>query len=197
MLANIIVDTSYANYDAMQYYRFEYLLHKDYIETLDKMLSNELDCMRITKNGQQIVKTTDFRYEEDIYRYIRILLKIPNQFLYNIYFDKLQNIHNKNKEFEQNLTEIITIQNANINIIKKDKNKKVKTPKADNKWLMRETNNLFTGEQEYEYYNLKTGESFYDKSSDLLDELNAKKPKRTKKEPRKDFGKIILKFDMK
>lgn len=197
MLADIIVNTSYINYDAMQYYRFEYLLHNDYIETLDKMLSNELDCMRIAKNGQQIIKTTDFRYEEDIYRYIRILLKIPNQFLYNIYFNKLQNIHNKNKEFEQNLTEIIAIQNANINIIKKTKNKKVKVPKIDNKWLMRETNNLFTGEQEYEYYNLKTGESFYDKNPNLLDELNAKKPKRTKKEPRKDFGKIILKFDMK
>lgn len=195
MLADeIIVDTSYPNYDGMQYYRYEHLLHIDCIKVLNDLLANSINCTRTLNNGQQIVKTKDFRYEEDVFKYIRILLKLNNPILYNEYWEKLMNIHKENKEYEAYLESIPKVNAIKHKVSKRNTNNKTKT---ENKWFRRESNNLFTGELVYEYYNLRTGESFYDSNPDLLDELNAPKPKRKKREPRKDFGKIILKFDIK
>lgn len=187
---NIIIDTNYSIYDAMKYYSYEFYFQTPVKESLNKLL-NELDATKLYK-GNQVTPTNCWKYEDCIEKFIRLLFKLPiyDYVTYNHYIDLLLQKHNYNLEFE---IEFNKIKNSEINKPKPTKKKKV-----PNIYIRTETNNLFTGELEYDYTNFATGDSFISPNPDLLEELNApKKKKKVKKAPKKDFGKIILNFKMK
>lgn len=190
-MLDININTSYPNYDGIQYYKYENLFQTPVEETLNKLLA-ELDSSKLCA-GKIIIPTNSFRYDEVIETYIRMLFRIPiyNYILYNKYVEKLLNRHNENLEFESNFK-------SEVKETTKIKGKKVSKKKVANIYVRTETHNLFTGELEYDYTNFATGDSFISSDPNLLEQLNA--PKRKKKEPkqpRKDFGKILLNFKMK
>lgn len=186
-MLNIVIDTNYNNYDAAFYYSYEHLLHTPVKKVLDNLLS-DLDATKLYK-GNQILPTNSWRYEETVERFIRTLFRIPiyNYVLYNEYVELLLNRHKENLEFEA------TYKKPEPEVKKKTKGTSKK--KVQNIYVRTETHNLFTGELEYDYTNFATGDSFISSDPNLLEQLNA--PKRKKKEPRKDFGKIILNFNLK
>lgn len=190
-MLEIKIDTSYYNYDGIEYYNYEYLLQTPVKKVLDDLLV-ELDST-VLCNNVQVVPTTSWRYSELINKYIRFLFRIPlyDFKLYNHYIDLLFNRHEENICFEKSFAEVKSSTNT-----KKVKNTKHK--KTENKFVRTETHNLFTGELEYDYTNFATGESFISSDPNLLEELNGpKKKKKVKKETKKEFGKIILNFKLK
>lgn len=190
-MLDININTNYTNYDGIQYYRYENILQTPVKETLDKLLI-ELDSSKLCA-GKIIIPTNSFRYDDIVETYIRILFRIPiyNYVLYNEYVEKLLNRHNENLEFESNFK-------PEVKEKPKAKGKTTKKAKVSNVYVRSETYNLFTGELEYDYTNFATGDSFVSSNPNLLEELNApKKKKKEKKQPRKDFGKILLNFKMK
>jgi len=189
-MLDIKIDTNYSNYDAMKYYSYESLLHSPCKEVLNNLLS-ELDATKLC-NGVQISPTNSWRYEETVERYIRTLFRIPihNFVEYNYYVELLLKRHNENLEFESNFVK--------LQPTTKTKTSAAKKKKVPNVYVRTETHNLFTGEVEYDYTNFATGDSFISPDPNLLEQLNAlKKKKKEKKEPRKDFGKIVLNFKLK
>lgn len=189
-MLEIKIDTNYNNYDAMKYYSYENLLLSPVKELLDKLL-NELDATKLYK-GNQVTPTNCWKYEETVERYIRTLFRIPiyDFVLYNNYVKLLLDKHNQNLEFEANYSK----PQPEVKVKNKTSNKK----KVPNIYIRSEIHNLFTGELEYDYTNFATGDSFISSNPNLLEELNApKRKKKNKKEPRKDFGKIILNFKLK
>lgn len=189
-MLEIKIDTNYNNYDAIKYYSYEVLLLSPIKELLDKLL-NELDATKLYK-GNQVMTTNSWRYEETVERFIRTLFRIPiyDFITYNKYVELLLNKHNENLEFEANYVK----PQPEVKTKSKSSNKN----KVPNKYIRSETHNLFTGELEYDYTNFATGDSFISSDPNLLEQLNApKKKKKEKKEPRKDFGKIILNFKLK
>ncbi|MBP3201295.1 MAG: hypothetical protein J6M39_06570 [Lachnospiraceae bacterium] len=190
-MLNININTSYPNYDGIQYYKYENLFQTPVKETLNNLLA-ELDCSKLCA-GKIIIPTNSFRYDEVVETYIRILFRIPiyNYILYNEYVEKLLNRHNENLEFESNYVEPKVEKT-------KGKIKSTRKSKPANVYVRTETYNLFTGELEYDYTNFATGDSFISSDPNLLEELNApKRKKKEKKVPKKDFGKILLNFKMK
>lgn len=187
MMLNIKIDTNYSNYDAMKYYSYEAILQTPVKKLLDSLLS-DLDATKLYK-GNQVTPTNSWRYEETVERFIRTLFRIPlyDFVLYNNYVKLLLDRHNENLEFEANY------QKPQPEVKKKTKGSTKK--KVPNLYIRTETHNLFTGELEYDYTNFATGDSFISPDPNLLEQLNA--PKKKKKEPRKDFGKIILNFNLK
>ncbi len=185
------IDTSYPNYEAIQYYSYEILLQTPVKKCLDEILT-ELDSSKLCA-GKIVCPTNSFRYIELIEKYIRVLFRIPiyNYIMYNEYYDKLLNKHNENLEFESNYVEPQVEK-------PKGKTKSTRKSKPANIYIRTETHNLFTGELEYDYTNFATGDSFISPDPNLLEQLNApKKKKKEKKQQRKEFGKILLNFSMK
>ena len=190
-MLDININTTYPNYDGIQYYKYENLFQTPVEETLDKLLV-ELDCSKLCA-GKIVIPTNSFRYDEVVETYIRMLFRIPiyNYVLYNKYVEKLLNRHNENLEFENNFK-------PEVKETTKAKGKKISKKKVPNIYVRTETHNLFTGELEYDYTNFATGDSFISSDPNLLEQLNApKKKKKEVKQPRKDFGKILLNFKMK
>lgn len=191
----IIINTSYDNYDGIRYYNYEYLLQTPVEEVLNDLLK-ELDSSILIKDIQ-VLPVSSWKYSDIINNYIRFLFRIPiyDYVLYNHYVDLLYKKHQENIEFEEyfkSLKESNTINNT------KTKSKTTNKKKVLNKFIRTETHNLFTGELEYDYTNFATGESFISSNPNLLEELNApKKKKEVKKASKKEFGKIILNFKMK
>lgn len=190
-MLNINIDTTYPNYDGIQYYKYENLFQTPVKKCLDDVLK-ELDCSKLCA-GQIVIPTNSFRYSELVETYIRFLFRIPiyNYILYNEYVDKLLNRHAENLEFESNFI-------PEVKEKTKTKGKTTRKSKPANVYVRTETHNLFTGELEYDYTNFATGDSFISPDPNLLEQLNAsKKKKKEKKQPRKEFGKILLNFSMK
>lgn len=192
-MLDISIDTNYSNYDAIKYYSYETTLQTPIEEMLQSYLS-DLDATKLCKTSKglvQIVSTNSFRYKEIVERFIRTLFRIPysDYIIYNFFLDALMKRHQENIEFELNFNSIQTVKEKPIK-----NNKKSKVP---NKYVRSETHNLFTGELVYDYTNFATGDSFVSSNPDLLEELNAPKKKKEKKQPRKEFGKILLKFSIK
>ena len=186
-MLNITIDRNYHNYDGISYYSYEHLLHTPVKKALDNILS-DIDATKLYK-GKQIIPTNCWRYEDLVERYIRLLFTIPlyDYVLYNNYVDLLLQRHKDNLDFEALYKE--------PQPVTKSKAKTSKKKKVPNMYVRSETHNVFTGEVMYDYTNFATGDSFVSDNPNLLDELNA--PKKKKKEPKKDFGKIILNFKMK
>ena len=193
-MLNINIDTNYSNYDGIKYYTYENYLQTPVKELLQSYL-DDLDVSKLCKTSKgfvQLFTTTSSRYDELVELYIRFLLKIPYKdfILYNYFVDELFKKHQENIAFEEyfNSTQVSEAKST----------KKTKKDKVPNKYVRSETHNLFTGELEYDYTNFATGDSFISSDPNLLEELNVpKKRVKTKKEPRKDFGKIILNFNVK
>lgn len=188
-MTNIVIDTNYPIYDDIQFGNFSYLLSKQDIETSLKQTLKELDCTKLYK-GKLIYTVHTTQYENSVNLYKRLLLRLNNQIIYNIYYDALQEQHQINIKFEEEfrLTENVTRQ------VKKKKEKVVKAP---NKYIRHETTNLYTGKTEYIYDNLHTGDSFTSENPDLLTELNERKTKRKKVKPLPIIGKVIINFKRK
>lgn len=184
------IDTSYSNYDAIDYYKYVSLLQTPVEELLDKLL-NELDSTILYKDTI-VLPTNCWKYEDIFNKCVRLLFTIPlyDYKKYNHYVELLLEKHNKNIEFEKEFNNKIT---------DKKSVKSVKKSKSPNKYFKYESTDLFTGELVYNYINYATGDDFYSSNPDLLEELNAPKKKKEPKKvtPRKDFGKIILNFKMK
>ena len=190
-MLEIKIDTSYSNYDGINYYNYEYLLQTPVKEVLDELLK-ELDSIIMCK-GVQVTPTSSWHYSNIVEQYIRFLFRIPlyDFKLYNHYIDLLYARHKENIEFEETLIELRKLP-------EKPTNKTTKKKNIPNKFIRTETHNLFTGELEYDYTNFATGESFVSSNPNLLEKLNASKKKnKAKKAPKKEFGKIILNFKMK
>lgn len=141
----------------------------DIYKELDSILT-DLDCTRIFKSGRPMMIQYS-QYKINIIKFIRLLNKIPGYSIYNEYIDKLINRHIENILFE-----------FNNPIIKKKPTQSKKQKSKPNKWIKAETNDLFTGEKRYIYENLKTGEIITSGNPDLLESLNASKPKKKKEE---------------
>lgn len=190
-MLDIIINTNYDNYDAIQYYNYEYLLKTPVEELLNDLLK-ELDSTKLC-NNMQVLPVNCWSYSDIVNKYIRVLFRIPiyDYKLYNKYLDLLYARHKENIEFQEYFDSIKKETNVS-------KTKTKKTKKVVNKFVRTETHNLFTGKLEYDYTNFATGENFISENPNLLDELNApKKKKKVKKETKKEFGKIILNFKMK
>ena len=99
-MTDIIVNTNYQMYDDIQFGNFSYLLSKQDIETSLKQTLRELDCTKLYKD-KLIYTVHTTQYENSVNLYIRLLLRLNNQILYNIYFDKLQKQHQINIKFEE------------------------------------------------------------------------------------------------
>ena len=143
---------------------------EDIINKLNNLLSS-MDCTRDYATGRPMM-TSYANYSIFLEDYFYYLLKLDNQFIYNQYIEKLINTHIRNKTFEYEY--------PYLDKFNKSKEIKTKKTKVENKYLRRETKDLFTGESIYFYENLKTGDSIKSKDPNLLEELN--KPKRNKKE---------------
>lgn len=141
----------------------------DIYKELDSILT-DLDCTRIFKSGRPMMIQYS-QYKINIIKFIRLLNKIPGYSIYNEYIDKLINRHIENILFE-----------FNNPIVKKKPTQSKKQKSKPNKWIKAETNDLFTGEKRYIYENLKTGEIITSGNPDLLESLNASKPKKKKEE---------------
>lgn len=188
-MTDIIVNTNYPMYDDIQFGNFSYLLSKQDIETSLKQTLRELDCTKLYK-GKLIYTVHTTQYEKYVNLYIRLLLRLNNQILYNIYFNKLQKQHQINIKFEEEFR-------LQDNITKTVKKKKEKTIKYPNKYIRHKTTNLYTGKIEYIYDNLYTGDSFTSDNPDLLPELNKRKTKRNKVKTLPIVGKVIFDFKRK
>ena len=152
----------------------------DVFDKLNQIIK-DMDCTREYSCGRPMM-TSYLNYLSLIEDFVYYLMKIDNQFIYNKYIDKLISRHIDNILFEHNNPVIVK---------SKGKTKKVSKPKVENKFLRRETKDLFTGETIYFYENLKTGESIESKNPNLLDELN-NKPKKVKKEPKTKSNAVSL-----
>lgn len=170
---NFSVNYPYLEFD--DYRSLAAKLNKSITDILDDIIFI-LDITRFDYHGaiNSPYCYTYVKYCENYYWY---LLKVDNQLLYNHYVNKLIKTHKDNVEFY----------NTKDKEAKEERkaNKNTKKHKVRNQYYRDIKRNLFTGEEEYEYYNPKTGDSFYSDNPNLLDELNAK-PKRSKKD--KDSG---------
>lgn len=150
----------------------------DITRILDVILE-DLDCTRIY-SGMRVRMTNQSMYRADMSDYYFYLCRIDNQILYNKYLDKLLDRHIDNLKFEY----------ANPYIADtKEKKKTNKSTSKPNKYIRKETVDMFTNETTYMYYNPKTGHTIYDTSPDKLDELNGKVKK--KKEPRARKSSVV------
>lgn len=139
------------------------------IENKLNSLLKDLNCKRIYDYGRPMMTTYPI-YLNLLSDYVYYLLKFNNQILYNKYHILLENIHYDNIQFEID------------NPIKKESKSNKRIKSISNKFTKRQSKDLFTGEVIYFYENLKTGECIKSINPDLLEELNAPKKKKIKKE---------------
>lgn len=146
------------------------LTDEDIVFVLEDYLT-KLDCTIEYSSGRPMMTTYPmYQNYKDIYYYY--LLKIKNQYLYNLYLDKLCQKEYNNIVFELEYPYRVKQEKT------KTKSKVKKT--IPNKFIKAITKDLFTGEEIYVYENLKTGEIIKSKNPNLLDELNAPKKKEKK-----------------
>ena len=146
------------------------LTDEDIVFVLEDYLT-KLDCTIEYSSGRPMMTTYPmYQNYKDIYYYY--LLKIKNQYLYNLYLDKLCQKEYNNIVFELEYPYRVKQEKT------KTKSKVKKT--IPNKFIKAITKDLFTGEEIYVYENLKTGEIIKRKNPNLLDELNAPKKKEKK-----------------
>lgn len=159
----------------------------DLCNILDNILI-KLDCTKETTYGR-ICTTSCFMYNDSLSEYYFYLLKIRNQFIYNMYVDKVIKRHIDNIIYEYN----IPIDTAMIKL------KPVKTKKKSipNKFVKRISIDMFTGEEIYYYTNLKTNEEVRSTNPNLLDELNVPKKKIKKKEIGVPISAMTFNFNIK
>lgn len=165
---DVILCIPYPNIDYFTWKHLkDYKDDKDLINILDDIL-RFLDCRNETSVGR-ICMTTFPIYGIKMQEFYYYLDKIRNQFIYNEYINKLIELHVVNLIFEHDYPYIKT-------------DNKDKTPKkrkyTANKFYRNITHDLFTNETVYVYINPKTGEEIQSKNPDLLEELNAPKPKK-------------------
>lgn len=167
---SLVLDIDSLYYDYLTFINELAILYiGDIYKELDSILT-DLDCTRIFKSGRPMMIQYS-QYKINIIKFIRLLNKIPGYSIYNEYIDKLINRHIENILFE-----------FNNPIVKKKPTQSKKQKSKPNKWIKAETNDLFTGEKRYIYENLKTGEIITSGNPDLLESLNASKPKKKKEE---------------
>lgn len=166
-----VLEIQYPYIDYRRWLERNVQTQEDIISKLNDLLSN-MDCTRDYSTGRPMM-TTYANYSMFLEDYFYYLLKLDNQLIYNAYIERLLNNHVRNKTFEY--------EHPYLDKYSKPKETKAKRkPKIENKYVRRETKDLFTGEIIYFYENPKTGDSIESKDPNLLEELNA--PKRKKKE---------------
>lgn len=167
---NQLLDVLTLEYPVIDYFYFKHIYDYNNDEDLQnilKVLLKDLDCTIEYECGRLMM--TNFPiYKIHLSDYYFYLTRITNQFIYNIYIDKLIKRHIANLIFEYN--------NPYIN---KKNTKKKKTP--PNKYIKQTTKNMFTNEEDYIYYNLKTKKNISSDNPNLLEELNSPKKKGRKK----------------
>lgn len=145
------------------------------IENIVNQLLKDITLSNLV-NGMMLCKTDSPRYKSVLSEYIFYIEKFENHLKYNIYLDKLFELHNFNLDFEKNYIE------PTINVKPKSKNNKKNN--AKNAFYKRQTFDLFTSEPIYEYINPKTNEIIRSTNPNLVEQLNAElaknKPKRTR-----------------
>lgn len=162
----------------------EYNCDEDITNILDRLLI-DADCSTLY-NNQQVVKTTSFVYETYLSHYYYYLLRIRNQFIYNMYFDKLIDKHALNIKFEDTFEEIVipnktTMKKGSANQRSSTRGADKKPRGVKNQYVRQETTDLITGKITYLYSNAKTEDVIQSEDPNLLDELNGKKKKKATK----------------
>ena len=71
----------------------------DFTAYLDKLLTY-LDCTRVTASGNRIVQTIDHMYKHDVTAFLYVLGLVTDKDVKKEYRKKLNDIHEKNLEFE-------------------------------------------------------------------------------------------------
>lgn len=141
----------------------------DIINQLNYLLKC-IDCTIIYDCGPNCI-IDSYSYNEYISLYWYYIKYLKNQILYNQYLDKLIKRHIDNI--------IFTVCTDKPKIKKKEP---IKKKKVKNEFIRQETRDIFTGEISYQYVNLKTNEIINSKDENLLEELNSKNKKKSKKE---------------
>lgn len=175
----------------LDYFKFKRI--EDFNNDIDlcKILDNiliKIDCTKETNYGR-VCTTNCFMYNDSLSEYYFYLIKIRNQFIYNIYIDKVIKRHIDNILYEYNIP-------ININVVK-SKPVKAKKKSIPNKFVKRVSIDMFTGEEIYYYTNLKTNEEVRSTNPNLLDELNAPKKKIKKKEIGVPISAMTFNFNLK
>ena len=138
--------------------------NKDICKELDYILK-DLDCT-IEYSCGRVCMTTYPLYDMRKSLYYYYLIKLQNYILYNNYLDKLINIHIKNIIYEYN--------NPIILPLAKNKSRKNSKKNVINKYIKLVTHDLFTGEEQYEYYNANNEHTIKSNNPNLLEHLNNK-----------------------
>lgn len=153
-----------------------------YYDNLDKIL-RDIDYRVVTYQTSTFLGCNSYIRKLQLYNYWLHQLLPDNIVEYNKYIDKLIEVHTNNiivakQKYEQEI--------ANVK-----KSTKRKQPKPADVYVRQESTNLFTGEKEYIYTNLRTNHIIHSENPDLLEKLNAKPVKENKKTRVKAAAKLI------
>lgn len=161
-----VLSIKYPDVDYIYHNRnnFNYKNDNDVIEVLDSIL-RDIDCSRVYDCGRFCILNS-FNYTNGLSLYYYTILKLKNQFTYNIYIDKLIKRHIDNIIFEYHNPYIPNTSK------KKTKIKKYKTK------------DLFTGDTVYMYQS--KNKIVRSSNPDISDEFTIKKNRKSKS--KKSFG---------
>lgn len=135
--------------------------------------------------------TDSTSYKDSLALIFRLLYRISDYILYNTIVEQIAKIHSDNIADEHEFL---------LSIKPKSKQRKMKDgakrPKniIKNEFVRHETEDMFTGKKTYLYENLKTGNRIESEDPNLLETLNAPKPKVKKEKTVK--VKFVQKIDM-
>lgn len=167
-----VLKLSYPFVDYLFFKRIHpYNTDSDLTNILDNILAN-LDCT-IEYNCGRLMMTAYPVYSNKLSDYYFYLSRITNPYIYNEYIDKLIRRHVDNLIFEH--------LNPYTPPSSKKKSSSKKKPLPPNVWVKHVSHDLFSGKENYIYYNLRTKKEITSDNPDLLEELNAPKKKESKK----------------
>ena len=130
----------------------------------------------IEYKGKLYYTTNSLSYKNKVSDIFRYLSRISNYITYNKLYDIFINKHNQNIEFETNFNNMLKegpLQKQKR--VTKPKEEKIKTEDKRVTWIMHETEDMFNGNKQYLYENLKTGESITSDNPNMLEELKTRK----------------------
>lgn len=176
---DIQLTIEYPNIDYLDWKYYNNGLKDIYLELKTILRCINIKHLYTTRKNYKgaVMDINSYTYHNYMKSYYWYLLHIDNPIEYNIWFDKLINLHKNNIEFCERLEFLNTI------AVGKTKTGKVRKGKIKpkNKWYRETKVDMFTNKEVYTYYNPVTGDSFISDNPDELDRLNEKHDNRGKK----------------
>lgn len=158
-----------------------------YYNNLDKIL-NDIDLRIVNYRTSEFLGSYPYNRKLQIYNYWLSQLLPDNPAKYNEYIDKLIEVHSNNI--------IEADRKRKLEIANVKKCTKKKQPKPANIYVKQKSVNIFTGETEYIYTNLRTNHIVHSSNPDLLETLNVKQVKEKKTNRINTCAKLIKSQDV-